>query len=241
MGGAKAAVIADISRDSAEKTRRMLMARGYKIAHIEDDGARAVEKCIAERADVLIIDQVIPSLDGAAAAARIRTMKLTRYPAVIIAVYPGMAVHADFTGVSCVEKPITEDALDSALSETAVEARTMPGGVRARLSEILDRLGVPVHAGREYLLDAAFLAREDRYLISHLTGGLYPMVARRNGASAAGVERAMRHVIEAAWTAGNIDEQYAIFKGTIDAAKGKPTCGGMIAQLSEMLRMEDER
>lgn len=240
MDGAAAAVIADISRESAENTRRILEAQGYKIAHIGDDGARAVEKCISERAHLLVIDQVIPSIDGASAAARIRGMRLMRYPAVIIARYPGMSVRGDFPGVACVEKPVSQKALITAISETRVDARIMPEGMRRKLRGILDRLGVPVHPGRDYLMDAAFLAHEDMSLTSALTGKLYPMAARRSGINAAGVERAMRHVIEAAWTAGNIDEQYAVFKGTIDAAKGKPTCGGMIAQLAEMLRMEDE-
>lgn len=243
MGGAKAAVIADISRDSAEKTRRMLENLGYEIVHFADDGARAVAKCISERACVLVIDQVMPALDGAAAAAKIRRMRLARYPAVIVSTYPGMAVRgiSGMCGVCAAEKPLTENALARAVSETSVENRRMPLVMQDFLDKILDRLGVPAHVGRDYLTDAVFLAHEDRFLISELTGKLYPMVARRYGTTPAGVERAMRHAIEAAWSVGNIDEQYSIFKGTIDAAKGKPTCGGMIAQLSEMLRMEDER
>ena len=71
-----------------------------------------------------------------------------------------------------------------------------------------------------------------------LSARLYPLVASRSGLDATAVERAMRHVIDKAWTQGNIEKQYEIFKGTIDAAKGKPTCGAMIARLSELVRME---
>lgn len=238
-----AAVVADISAKSAELSCRMLEKRGYRIAHVCDDGACAVERCISTRAALLLIDAALPSLDGAAAAARLRKTRLARYPAVIIAAYPGLVVpiKPGLTGVCIVEKPICAKALDAAIAVSAPEARKMPTETKRRLLDILTRLGVPAHPGREYLMDAAFLAREERALASALTSGLYPMVARRAGIEPAAVERAMRHVIEAAWNSGSIDEQYAVFKETIDAARGKPTCGGMIAQLSEMLRMEDER
>lgn len=243
MLDAHAAVIADISPESAEYSRRLMENRGYRIAYMSDDGARAVAKCISERASLLLIDAVIPSLDGAAAAVRLRKMRLTRYPAVIIAAYPGLAVPVKpgMPGVCVVEKPLAAESLDAAIARTAPENRPMPGDIANRLSSILERLGVPIHPGRDYLMDAAFLAHEDRALASALTSELYPMVAKRAGTAPTVVERAMRHVIESAWMGGSIDEQYAVFKGTIDAARGKPTCGGMIAQLSEMLRMEDEQ
>lgn len=241
MLGAPAAVIADISPESAEHSSLLMEKRGYRIAYMGDDGARAVAKCISERASVIVIDAVIPSLDGAAAAARLRKMRLTRYPAVIIAAYPGLVVpvRPGMPGVYVADKPLTDESLDIAIAQTALEMRRMPEDIARSLSGILERLGVPAHPGREYLMDAAFLAHEDRALVSALTADLYPMVAKRAGTAPAAVERAMRHVIDAAWMGGSIDEQYAVFKGTIDAARGKPTCGGMIAQLSEMLRMED--
>ena len=74
-----------------------------------------------------------------------------------------------------------------------------------------------------------------------LTTALYPMVGRRFGVSARKVERSMRYAIELAWKYGQIEEQYRIFRGTIDAQRGKPTCGEMISQLADMLRMEEVR
>jgi hypothetical protein len=45
-------------------------------------------------------------------------------------------------------------------------------------------------------------------------------------------------VIEVAWRTGEIDEQARIFGDTIDARRGRPTCGEMIAQLADILRWE---
>ena len=71
-----------------------------------------------------------------------------------------------------------------------------------------------------------------------MTARLYPVIGMRCGVNARRVERAMSHVIDLAWAGGDIDRQYGIFQNTIDAQRGKPTCGEMIAQLAELTRME---
>ena len=45
-------------------------------------------------------------------------------------------------------------------------------------------------------------------------------------------------LVDAAWRAGDIDQQQKIFGDTIDARRGRPTCGEMIAQLADILRWE---
>ena len=67
---------------------------------------------------------------------------------------------------------------------------------------------------------------------------LYPAVAGHAGMTPAQAERAIRHVIDAAWRTGQIEQQNRIFGDTIDARRGKPTSGEMIAQLAEELRWE---
>ena len=71
-----------------------------------------------------------------------------------------------------------------------------------------------------------------------LRDALYVPVARETNLTPAQVERAMRHAIEVAWRTGEIEQQHRIFGDTIDARRGKPTCGEMIAQLADILRWE---
>ncbi len=117
--------------------------------------------------------------------------------------------------------------------------RRLPEAFRKRRDELLDRLGVVGHEGRAYLETAVGYAWLDARLSRSLTTALYPLVGRRHGVSARKVEQSMRYAIELAWKRGRIDEQYSIFRGTIDAQRGKPTCGEMIAQLADILRMEE--
>ena len=49
---------------------------------------------------------------------------------------------------------------------------------------------------------------------------------------------AICHVIDCAFRTGEIERQHRIFGDTIDARRGKPTGGEMIAQLADILRWE---
>ena len=54
------------------------------------------------------------------------------------------------------------------------------------------------------------------------------------------VEDGLRRAIDAAWTTGNSDRQYAMFGNTIDARRGKPTTAALLATAAELLRQEVE-
>lgn len=234
---AKTVLIADISRQSAARTAGILEAAGFSVSTAAD-GGEAYRRCMDETPDAVVADAVLPTLDGAGLAARIRRSHISFRPGIVICTYQGFARKAQLTGVSVIQKPVSADALLRAIAETTLENRSPSQDMLTRINCMLDELGVPAHPGRDFLTDAVFLATEDQRLITALTGRLYPLVARRGGAKSDAVERAMRHVIEKAWSLGSIEKQYSMFRGTIDAARGKPTCGGMIAQLSELMRME---
>lgn len=232
--GASTALAAGLFTDEVE---RMLRDMGYAV-RVARDGAAALAICGSDAPMTVVADAILPVLDGFSLAGRIRASGAVRIPGIVVTHFPGMGRNADLPGVAALEKPLDAGRLAAAIGSVAVSERTPTADMRLRIMRTLDELGVPDHPGRDYLADAAFLAGEDETLLSRLTTGLYPMVARRCGTDGDAVERAMRRAIEVAWRYGSIEKQYEIFKNTIDAARGKPTCGGMIAQLAEMLRRE---
>ena len=78
----------------------------------------------------------------------------------------------------------------------------------------------------------------DSRLLRALTTRLYPSIAIEFGVERRHVERAMRHTIDEAWRSGEMEAQYRLFGDTIDAKRGSPTCGEMIARIADILRWE---
>ena len=136
------------------------------------------------------------------------------------------------------EEPAAEEEEAEALAALEARSTRLPPARDARLQGLLDRLGVPDHPGREMLRCAVGLVWRDRSRLQNLRDRVYPDAARPLGRTGAQAERAIRHVIDAAWRTGEIDEQQRIFGDTIDARRGRPTCSEMIAQLADILRWE---
>lgn len=237
MQNKRKVLVADAVRTSAERTALMLEASGYE-AVITCDGREAAALCGNESVYAVVADAILPGIDGYALAGVIRRTGLLLIPGIVVTHLPGIRRSLIMPGACLLERPFSADSLASAVASVSAEMREPSPEMLDRIDMYFRKLGIPEHRGREYLAQAVFLVHEDMSLSERLTKGLYPLVGERCGAAPAAVERAMRHVIDLAWSRGNIDSQYEIFKNTIDAARGKPTCGGMIAQLAHMLRRE---
>ena len=238
----RTAIIADVSSEAAARLSDLLSARGYRLAACVRSGEEALRAVKALCPDLVALDAVLPEIDGLTAAERLTSAPLSVRPAILITSVLGFPIRRmeflQSAGCAFLSKPVQADPLDIALAQTDVFSRRVRPEVALHLDALLDRLGVPQREGRRYLRFSILCAYQDMRLVRRLTGELYPMVARRHNVDARKVERDMRRTIEYAWKSGRIDEQYAIFGGTIDAQRGKPTCGEMIAQLADILRLE---
>ena len=81
--------------------------------------------------------------------------------------------------------------------------------------------------GYKYLMEAIRLSYEDDTYLHTITSRLYPEIAKKYGAKANNVERAIRHAVEVSFEKGNmefIDENF-----TYDRRKGKAKNGEFIA------------
>ena len=220
---------------------------------------RAIPDAAAQgRADIVIVNALMAGLDASALAHEIASRPLPAMPAKIalitsgagampalLAIFPAgcgeARTAAEQAGAVCLDGPwAADEAIVRTMSALTLGDRLPPAWASRREVELrLRSLGVADEtAGGRYLTRAVMLCARDYRCFGRLSTQVYPMIAREYGASAAAVERLMRHAIESAWLHGDIETQYTFFGNTVDASKGKPTNSEFIAQITEALRLE---
>lgn len=221
---------------------------GLEWAGCVEDGRSALDALPEWRPDVLVLDLVMPHLDGFGVLEALHARgTLGRDLKVVVVsafgqeelIERAMALGAQYY---CM-KPLEMDVLLQRIREAVQAPEARPRRPRdARLEEHVSRmmsdLGVPAHyKGYLYLREAILQVSEQPELLSRVTKGLYPGVARRFGTSADKVERAIRHAIEATWTRGNLPRLNALFTYGVDMKTGKPTNSSFIARMADELAL----
>lgn len=110
--------------------------------------------------------------------------------------------------------------------------------LQIRAGKVMRELGVPEHlSGYLYLLEAILLTLREPDYLRHITGRLYPEVAKMHGSTDKRVERAMRHAIETAWCRCSLDAVAHYFGNTISPSRGKPVNSEFIARVASAVRL----
>src|SRR5215211_3907785 len=106
--------------DNRFMMRRLLEMSGYRVVEAVN-GQEAVERAVAERPDLILMDLSLPYLDGLAATRRIRQQDgLGKVPIVAVSAHDTADFHADALAAGCneyVTKPIDFDQLESLLKK----------------------------------------------------------------------------------------------------------------------------
>jgi two-component system, response regulator, stage 0 sporulation protein A len=210
--------------------------------------------------DVLILDIIMPHLDGLGVLEKLREMNLQPQPKIIMLTAFGqenITQKAVQLGASYyILKPFDMEVLtnrirqlvsnNQAAATTSASARAnivhMPKGGKnldANITSIIHEIGVPAHIkGYQYLREAITMVYNNIEILGAITKTLYPAIAEKYKTTPSRVERAIRHAIEVAWTRGNIDSISFIFGYTINISKSKPTNSEFIAMVADKLRIE---
>ena len=221
-----------------------LYRAGHDVRECPAEAGAVLDAVAREEPDILLLNAMIFSLDAARAARAVRAMPLARSPA-LIALFPGAPEEAmsraAAEGALCLSAvETTAEAIPRQCEALGLEDRLPPDFARSdRVEAMLRSLSIGEGtAGWRYLAAAIGLCARDERCFYALSRAVYPAVGRRFGASAAAVERLIRHAIESAWLRGDMERQYALFGNTVDEKRGKPTNGEFIARVTEALRLE---
>jgi two-component system response regulator (stage 0 sporulation protein A) len=220
------------------------------------------EKC----PDVVIIDLVMPKVDGIGVMERMQS-EVTSFDK-----------QAAFIVISAAGRPeIMEDAFNAGASYYMMKpfdsadiinrvkkiASGSTRGMRSTVSkpapvyenkaaavhnlesdvtDIIHEIGVPAHIkGYQYLRDAIMMSVDDPEMLNSITKLLYPTIAKNHKTTPSRVERAIRHAIEVAWSRGKMDTIDELFGYTVSNGKGKPTNSEFVALIADKIRLEYKR
>ena len=222
-----------------------MLGNAYEL-RICNNGLQALGELESFRPDVLVVDLFLPGVDGisvlkAAANAKHRPALLvtTRFCGAFIESAVG-EIGVDYVMLKPFDlRTLVERIHDLSQCEYSTGAGLLPS-VASPLSNILLSLSVP--AGRKgfgYLEQLVELYRQDPS--RSLTKELYPEVGLANKTNGAGVERAVRGVIQTAWDQRNEALWRMYFTPSRSGMMPRPTNLAFIATLAEVLGREEER
>ena len=208
------------------------------------DGRSALMEMEALAPDVLVLDQVLPLLDGPALLNELKNAYFPCPPKVVLLTSPGketsllpgvdeyLAASCDFT-LLLLAIHRAEDMLQGKLAGLASQARS------TRIQNHFQELGMPGSLkGRKYLAFLLDLVGPSPSLLDLLTLRLYPAAAEMFTTTPAAVERCIRHAIEATWSRGDMTALERLFGLSIDPDRGKPTNREFLAMSAQHLRQK---
>ena len=237
-----------IIADANESFRAMLREiieqdGGFTVAASVGDGRSALEQVRELAPDLLILDVVLPELDGFGVLDQLRREELPVRTMIVSAFFTEqVVVEALGKGAAYfMPKPFENTALLDRMRAVCQPAQPTAHtkNLKNMVTDIIHEIGVPAHIkGYQYLREAILIAVEDMDVINAVTKVLYPEVARRFSTTPSRVERAIRHAIEVAWDRGDLETLQKFFGYTVSNTKGKPTNSEFIAMIADRLVLE---
>jgi len=224
---------------------------GLEVCWIANNGNDAIKDLSRHNVDLIILDIMMPHLDGIGVLERIRTMNLQPVPRVIVLTALGkeetvrraLSLGADYY----ILKPFDMAALVRRIRQCAGDMPVArPRGIVAarqlddreiEVSRVLTWLGLSPHVkGFKYLTDAIQMALDQPHIRGRVTTELYPAVASINSTTPQRVERAIRHAVGLIWRKGEQANVQALFSHCVSSRK-QPTNSEFIARISESIRL----
>lgn len=234
---------------------------GIKVVGKAKNGEEAYDVIRKNNPDVVILDLIMPKMDGLSLMDKIHNDgTLIKSPFFIITsaisnesvIQDAFGFGAGYYMLKPFEMDMIVDRVKSAKSynrripenKKFVDANEdkrqfMERNIESDVTAIIHDVGVPAHIkGYQYLREAIIMSVNDTEMLNSITKILYPTIAKKYQTTSSRVERAIRHAIEVAWNRGRMDTIDELFGYTINAEKGKPTNSEFIALIADKIRLE---
>lgn len=236
----KRIIIADISEEFCDQLVNALKRHDMlEVVGIANDGEQAVRMIKQLKPDMLVLDLLLPKLDGIGILKEIHGME--NQPVVVatsgfITDYVASA-SANLGARYLMLKPCDICALAEIMEEywcgnepRKASLQTNACKIETLTTDILRDISVPAHIkGYHYLREAIMIAVEDMDVINALTKVLYPQIARTFQTAPARVARAIQHAIEISWDRREQNGLVQFFGYTVNKREDKPSVAEFLA------------
>ena len=231
------------------------------------DGVDAFDMIKNLEPDIVLLDVIMPRLDGLGVLERLEENNIEKMPMCIMLSAVGqdkitqkaINLGAQYYIVKPFEIsvlikrikelkffqpvqskiPYTSREIKTSYIEIAPNEKKNEENLEALVTNMIHEIGVPAHIkGYQYLREAIMMVVNDIDIINQITKQLYPEIAQKYHTTPSRVERALRHAIEVAWSRGKMDTIYSLFGYTINSGKGKPTNSEFVALIADKIRLE---
>ena len=224
----------------------------FRIVDLAHNGNEGLEKVKELEPDVLILDLIMPHLDGIGVMEEMKKLSFSKNIRTIVLTAFGqeditkrvVELGADYYIMKPFDleklvdriKQMTNNKLDDV--EDVIMKGEKTENIEVSITQVLHKLGVPAHIkGYLYLREAIQSVVKNVDLLGAITKELYPEVADTFNTTPSRVERAIRHAIEVAWERGNEKELKKYFENTL-SNNSKPTNSQFIARIADELRLK---
>ncbi|MBC8060851.1 MAG: sporulation transcription factor Spo0A [Clostridiaceae bacterium] len=238
------------------------------VSGIGNNGDEALKLIAEKRPDLVLLDIIMPKLDGLGVLEKLNNMKFDPMPKIIILSAVGqdkitqraLELGADYYVIKPIDMSVlverirqmshynawssesTEHVLIAEKTSVKLNLQVNePLDSRTEITRIIHEIGIPAHIkGYMYLREAISMVMNNMDLLSAVTKELYPSIAKQHNTTASRVERAIRHAIEVGWIRGQIETIDKLFGYSTNNGKGKPTNSEFIAMVADKLRLESK-
>ncbi len=249
--------IVNILKEAVEREEDM------EVVGTASDGEEALHMISLIRPDVVLLDLIMPKIDGLGVIERLHKVRQEGLPEIIVvsAVSQEKVTENAFRlgAAYYVLKPFDPRVVVSRVREVGRKSgdelkreqnkvistvfenrnRRLSDSLESDVTDIIHEIGVPAHIkGYQYLRDAIIMSVTDSEMLGSVTKVLYPTIAKRHKTTSSRVERAIRHAIEVAWSRGRMETIEELFGYTVNSGKGKPTNSEFIALIADKIRLE---
>ncbi len=258
--GRNKVILADRDGFYLQRLKRCLERKGdMTVAGMTDSGPALLAQAKTLHPDVILMDILLGERDGFWVLEELKKEGIECVCILISAidsdklVRKAISLGADYYMAKPIQGELLLERIYQLLEQEesggrrvvkAEEKQTHPSenvfwNLEGEISVLLSRMGISASIkGYHFIRNAVMMAVEQPDVLTGITKGLYPDIAKLYKTSASKVERAIRHAIESAWKKNGAQVYFEI-AGYLPPEK--PTNGQFIAALSEYFRMHQEQ